>query len=280
MSTQRPRDQYINVGQVNTRFRASGDEGTTVLLIHGIGDSVETWMLNINSLAEHHRVYALDLVGFGRSDKPAVPYSLAYGAQFVNDFMEAQRIDQATLIGNSMGGAVSLQFAIQFPDKLEKLVLEASLGLGKEINLLFRLPTLPVIGELLTRPSRKGTTKVFKEILYDPALVTDELVELYYQLSALPGAQKSFLSALRAGVNFWGVRPEVVRSIVDNLGTITAPTLVIWGRQDRILPVAHAEVAKSRTPNAHLHILDSCGHGPHFERPAEFNATVIEFLAT
>jgi pimeloyl-ACP methyl ester carboxylesterase len=279
MSAQTPQDQYIKVGQINTRFWTAGDEGTIVMLIHGIGDSVETWILNIIALAQHHRVYAIDLVGFGRSDKPKVPYSLSYGAQFVSDFMEAQHIDKASLVGNSMGGGVALQFAIQFPDKVEKLVLADSAGLGKELAPFFRLFTLPLIGECLTRPSRKGTAWLLKELVYDPAMITDELVETCYQLAVLPRAQKSFLSALRAGVNLCGMRTKVVRSIVDNLATITAPTLIIWGRQDRVFPLTHAYVAQGRIPDAELHIFDPCGHAPHFELPEEFNALVLEFLA-
>jgi pimeloyl-ACP methyl ester carboxylesterase len=278
MPAQTPEDQYIKVGDINTRFRTAGDKGTTVVLVHGIGDAVETWDPNINVLAGHHRVYALDMVGFGRSDKPLIRPSLPFGARFVSDFMDTQHIKRASVIGNSMGGAISLQFAIQFPDKLEKLVVESGAALGKGVTRLFRLSSLPVIGELLTRPSRKGTATLLKEVAYDPALITDELIELYYQLFSLPRAQKSFLTTLRVGVNVFGQRPQFVSSIVDNLGKITCPTLIIWGRQDRILPVEHARVAKDGIPNTELHILDPCGHGPHFERPDEYNRLVLEFL--
>ncbi len=279
MLAQTPQDQYIKVGDINTRFWASGDEGTIVILLHGIGDAVETWGSNISALAEHHRVYALDLVGFGHSDKPSIQPSLSFGAQFVSDFMETQHIERISLIGNSMGGAISLQFALQFPDKLERLVLESGASLGKEITPVFRLFSIPLIGECLTRPSHWGTAWLLKQVAHDPALITDEMVELYYQLSSLPGAQKSFLSAMRVGVNFLGQRPQFVRSILDHLGKITRPTLIIWGQQDRIIPVAHAQVARDRIPNAELHILDSCGHGPHFEHPEEYNRLVLEFLA-
>jgi pimeloyl-ACP methyl ester carboxylesterase len=278
MSAKTPEDQYIKVGDINTRFRTSGDEGTTVILVHGIGDAVETWDSNINVLAEHHRVYALDIVGFGHSDKPLIQPSLPFGAQFVSDFMETQHIERASLVGNSMGGAISLQFALQFPDKLEKLVVEDPAALGKGIATFFRVFSIPVIGELMSRPSRWGTAWLLKQIAYDPALITDDLVELYYQLAKLPRAQKSFLTTLRVGVNLFGQRPQFVRSIVDNLVKITCPTLIIWGRQDRIIPVEHAQVAKNGIPNAELQIFDSCGHEPHFERPEEYNRFLLEFL--
>jgi pimeloyl-ACP methyl ester carboxylesterase len=279
MSAQTPQDQYIKVGDINTRFWTSGNEGTTVVLIHGIGDAVETWRPNIDVLAEHHRVYALDIVGFGHSDKPPIQPSLSFGAQFVSDFMETQHIERASVIGNSMGGGISLQFAIQFPDKLERLVLEAAAALGNGVATFFHLFSIPIIGELLTRPSRWGVSWLLRQVAYDPALITDDIVELYYQLYKLPGAQRSFLSTLRAGVNCFGQRPRFVRPIVDNLSKITCPTLIIWGKQDRIIPVAHAQIARNGIPNAELHILEPCGHEPHFERPDDFNRLVLDFLA-
>jgi 4,5:9,10-diseco-3-hydroxy-5,9,17-trioxoandrosta-1(10),2-diene-4-oate hydrolase len=218
------------------------------------------------------------MVGFGRSDKPLVRPSLPFGAQFVSDFMETQHIERASVIGHSMGGAISLQFALQFPDKLEKLVLEDAAGLGKEMATFFRLFSIPIVGELLSRPSHWGTAWLLKQLVHDPVVITDDMVELYYELATLPGAQRSFLSTLRVGVNILGQRPQFVRSLGGNLDKISCPTLVIWGRQDRITPMLHAQVAKNGIPNAELHIFDSCGHGSHFEHPEEFNRLVLEFL--
>ena len=279
MSTQTPQVQYTKVGQINTRFWALGDKGPTVLLIHGIGGSLEDWMLNADALAKHYRVYALDLVGSGHSDKPSASYSFSYMAQFVKDFMKAENIDRASLIGHSLGGGVSLQFSIQFPDKVEKLVLANSAGLGKKVTLLLRLLTLPIIGKLLARPSRKGTAKFLKECVYDSTLITDELIEFGYSLAALPGAQDSLLSMVHTLGNIRGMREDVLRSIVDNLTTIIAPTFILWGQQDRILPVAYAHVAEKKIPNVQLHIFDPCGHFPQLECPEEFNSLVLKFLA-
>jgi 4,5:9,10-diseco-3-hydroxy-5,9,17-trioxoandrosta-1(10),2-diene-4-oate hydrolase len=280
MLMQAPQDQYMQVGQINTRFWALGNEGSTVVLIHGIGSSMEDWSHNIHTLAERHRVYAMDLVGNGRSDKPAAPYSFPYFAQFVHDFLQAQDVDRVNLVGNSMGGGIVLQFALQFPDKLEKLVLVDCAGLGREVSLFFRLPTLPLVGKWLSRPSRKGAAQLLHETFYDPALITDELIDFQYQLSALPGAQGAMLSTLRRNVTLRGLRDRAWRSIVEELHNITAPTLIVWGQQDRILPVAHAQVARDRIANARLHIINQCGHMPQMERPDEFNAVVLEFLAS
>ena len=278
MSAQTPETQYTKVGQINTRFWELGNDGSTVLLIHGIGGSLEDWILNADSLAKHHHVYALDLVGYGHSDKPSASYSFTYMAQFIKDFMKAESIDRASLIGHSLGGGISLQFSLQFPSKVEKLVLVGSAGLGKQVTFLLRVLTLPIIGKLLARPSRKGTANFLKECLYDPALVTDELVEFSYSLASLPGAQEALLSTVRTLGNIRGMRKDALHPIVDNLSSITVPTLIFWGQQDRILPVAHAQVAENKIPNSQLQIFDSCGHFPQLERPEEFNSIVLKFL--
>ncbi len=108
-------DKYVKVGQVSTRFWQMGDEGSTVILVHGIGGSVENWAANIEELSQHHRVFALDLLGFGRTDKPAVSYSVANLARFLSDFLAAQGIERASVIGHSLGGGVSLEFAHSLP---------------------------------------------------------------------------------------------------------------------------------------------------------------------
>ena len=144
---------------------------------------------------------------------------------------------------------------------------------------LFRLPTLPFVGEWLTRPNRKGTRRSLRECFYDPALVTDELIEVSYQRAAQPGAQQAFLSTVRTLGTVSGLRDGIRHSIVDNLDRLTMPVLVIWGQQDRLLSVDHAQVAANRIPNVRLHIFDQCGHCPAEEHPNAFNALVLEFLA-
>jgi len=271
-------DHYIKVGDVNTRYWVAGSEGPVVILIHGIGCAVDSWILNINALAQKHRVYALDLVGFGKSDKPEIDYSFANFAKFIRDFMETQNIDRASLVGWSFGGGFSLQFAIDFPDKLDKLVLSNSVGLGKEIHLMFRMSSIPLIGKLLSRPSKKGTARLLKESVFEHALITDELVDLFYQYAALPGGHDAWLATVRGCVNFGGVKKEILQNFQEHFSSIKAPTLIIWGKQDRFLPLIHASEAEKRLPNAEVYIIDKCGHCPQFEHPEAFNGRVLEFL--
>jgi len=148
----------------------------------------------------------------------------------------------------------------------------------QEITLALRLATLPFVDKLLS-PSRSGTALALKQSVYNPTLISNEWVELYYQIATLPGVWSALVALINTNINLFGVRPEVYNPIVDRLATITAPTLVFWGRQDRILPVAHAAVATKGLPSARLHILDPCGHWPQVERSEEFNTLVLEFLA-
>jgi pimeloyl-ACP methyl ester carboxylesterase len=279
MSEQPPKDQYVEVDNIRTRFWALGDGKSSVILLHGLGGYIEQWADNVSALAQDRRVYAVDLVGFGRSDKPQVRYSIPYLTEFVREFMTVQEIDRATLIGASFGGAIALRFALQYPHLVEKIVLAASVGLGKEISIFFRMMSLPIFGELFTRPSRNGTVQQFRFLLHDTDLIKDQWIEEGYEMLSLPGAQRCFLSALRSTINISGVRNDVYRPILDRLEEIEAPTLVLWGAQDRIIPVTHAHQATKRLPNASLQILDPCGHVLNIERAGEFNALVTDFLS-
>jgi 4,5:9,10-diseco-3-hydroxy-5,9,17-trioxoandrosta-1(10),2-diene-4-oate hydrolase len=279
MSLALPQDQYIKVGNINTRFWAAGDKGTTVVLVHGLGGFNENWVHNVNALSQSHRVYAMDLLGFGRSDKTPLIHDMYDLVRFINDFMETLKIDKASLVGNSLGGGLALLFALQYPQKVEKLVLVDNAGMGKDIILDFKLCSLPLLGELLIRPSRSTTAGLWKKIVYNSSLVTEKLIKDSYALAALPGASKALLAALRSGINLSGQRSKLTKALLEKLGSIAAPTLIIWGKQDRIIPVAHAQVAVNKILGARLQIIDRCGHMAQLEHPEKFNKLVLDFLA-
>jgi pimeloyl-ACP methyl ester carboxylesterase len=279
MSSLKPPDQYVTVGSIKTRFWAQGCEGTTVVLIHGISGSVDDWIKNIGVLARYHRVYAMDLIGFGKCDMGGPDISLKSMTDFVRRFMETQSIQTADVVGHSLGGRLAIRFAAEFPEMTEHLVLAASSGLGKGVPLSLRLTSIPYIGELLWRPSRTTIGLGLKGIVYNPAVITPEMVDASYQCAARPGSGSSFLNVLRTGVNWRGQRESFVRLTRDDLSRISAPTLVIWGRQDRVLPSAHAQVIADIVPNAKLVFFEHCGHLLQLERPDEFNSVVLKFLA-
>ncbi len=276
-----PEDRYIKIGEINTRYWTAGDTGPNVLLIHGVGRFLEEWLPSFDTLAAHFRVFALDLPGHGRTDKPrSASYHIVDLAKFVNAFIKDTGIRDAHVIGHSLGGGIALRLTLQFPGVVDKLVLVCSAGLGKEATIVLRLTAVPGLGELLTRPSRNGTRRLLKEFVKDPALLTDDFVDLSYRMAALPGAQRAVLKTLRSAGNLFGQYDDMYRPIVDNLESIKSPVLIIWGRQDRVLPVAHGQIAVKGLPNARLEILEDCGHLPMLEQTRRFNDSIFGFLST
>ena len=271
-------DRYTKVGNVNSRYWSAGEEGSTVILLHGVGCSVEFWERNITALAREHRVFAVDIVGFGRTDKPEVVYTFELMADFVLDFMNAMGIDKASLVGNSMGGAISITVAAQAPERVKKIVLVDPVGLGTGQSPVMRLMALPVIGNVLTKPSRKGVVRQMQLCLYDPSQASDDFIDRVAAIGSLPGNQRSFLSLLRETSNLFGVKKGIVADFSARLKRIKTPILMIWGRQDRILPVADGEAAVERMADVTLHVMNRAGHLPQIDKPEEFNATVLDFL--
>jgi pimeloyl-ACP methyl ester carboxylesterase len=273
-----PEDRYIRVNEINTRYWQVGEAGSEVILLHGGNGSIEFWLYNLAALAQQHRVYAFDMVGAGKSDYPDADYSLTYQAEFLKSFMLALGIESATLVGNSMGGAVSLQFTRLYPDRVDRLVLVDSMGLGKEINLGIRLITLPAIINML-RPSRWMIPAMLRSNFYNGRELPPEWIELRYPVFAIPGRNKVILQLGQSNFTLRGVRQDVYQPIVDSLPQITQPTLIIWGDCDRIIPVKHAYIADKGLPNSQLQIFPKCGHHPYLEYPDRFNLSVLEFLA-
>jgi 4,5:9,10-diseco-3-hydroxy-5,9,17-trioxoandrosta-1(10),2-diene-4-oate hydrolase len=272
-------DAYVTVGQVRTRYWSAGNHGSSVVLIHGLGGFVENWLLVFNALAAGYRVYALDLPGHGRTDKPIDgPYQIAQLAGFVRQFMLELGIERACLVGHSLGGAVAARMALMCPNLVDKLVLVSSAGLGPDLGWVLRLASVPVVGEILTRPSRSAIAQVARSMGGLPADLVDQAIELWLEMSSLPGAQRALLSVLRANASLLGQRPEQVAPIVAGLGSIACPVLVLWGRQDVVVPVTHAQVAGSGLPNVRMRILDQCGHIPMFEQPEAVIGALLEFL--
>lgn len=273
-------DHFIEVGSVKTRYREVGSTGSAVLLLHGIGCSVLEWDRNIEALAARHRVFALDLLGFGLTDKPqAETYSLRRLSQFVLDFMKLKEIAQAHFAGNSLGGRLALECAAMAPKQVTSLLLVDPAGIARRETLFwFRLATLPILGEILTWPNRLGTKMLWRKAFSAPSsFVTEELVTTKVSLARQAGAQSAFLKTLRGFVDFCGFRSELVAELHAALPSIRAPTLVVWGREDRFVPVAHAEVLRRMLPNVEVQIWNHCGHAPQVECSERFNEAALGF---
>jgi pimeloyl-ACP methyl ester carboxylesterase len=276
-----PKDQFVDVQGVKTRFWKAGNEGSPIILLAGIGCSVLEWRNNIEVLAASHRVYALDMLGDGKTGKPEGDhYSIVNLARFTLDFLASQGEEKAHFIGNSLGGRIALECARIAPSRVLSMVLVAPAGVGLDTHINMRLPTVPLLGELITRPNRKGLRMLWNLAIHDPKFVTDELIEDKYSLASLPGAQAAFLRTLRGFVGLRGFARDQVREVQAAMPAMTQPTLVVWGREDRLLPVDQARILEAGLPTCRKIIFEACGHAPMIEKAAEFNKAVLEFVRT
>ena len=261
-------------------FRVAG-AGPPVVLIHGIGDSSATWEPIIPALARHHLVIAPDLLGHGRSDKPRADYSVAAYANGVRDLLGVLGITRATLVGHSLGGGVAMQFAYQFPDRTERLVLIGSGGAGPQVNPVLRAMTLPgatLALHALRLPTMRwqvGTAVELMRVL-GTALGTDA-ADMLRVIDALPDAtaRAAFIRTLRAVVDWRG---QVVTMLDRCYLTRGMPTLLVWGGRDAIVPVEHAHRAHEAMPGSRLEIFPDAGHFPFHSDPQRFVGLVTEFL--
>jgi len=275
----RMEDRYVTVQGYRTRYWDEG-AGEPLLLVHGLGSSAESWLFNVEGLAKHYRVLVPDIIGFGKTDKTTNPaeLSLARAARFLAGFLETQGVSKAHVVGNSMGGIISLQFAVDYPQMVNRLVLVDPAGFGEDVHISFRLQALPVIGEIMATPSRRGTRMSLEVASHKRDFITDELIERFYQLGRQPGMKEPFLAAVRHGITFRGVKKELLAPLQARIPSIKAPTLIMWGRHDQVLPISHLETARRLLPHARVHIFEDCGHIPQMETPDEFNRLLHEFL--
>lgn len=270
--------RFTRAGPVKARFRALGDSGTPVLLLHGLGDSADIWKNNIRCLAANHRVFAPDIIGFGFTDKPDIEYTPQVFLRFIEDFLSACAVERCHLVGHSLGGGLALNYALNHPGRVERLVLVSSAALGSEATWPLRLSTLPFLGPWALHPTRNILGLFFRRLVYDPDVIDADFVDLRYRLLLPRENRRALLRVLRSLLTVRGVRPAILNPLLENLGRIRAPTLIIWGKHDRILPLRHAYRAKAEIPGATLHVFEKCGHMPNFEYPEKFNDLVTAFL--
>ena len=254
------------------------DEGTgpAIVLIHGIAASLEYWRFTIGALAGQHRVLAVDLPGCGFSERgPAIP-TLAETTDMLVELLDALGLERASFAGNSMGGLVALEVALRHPRRVDKLILSDSAGLGREVSIFWQLAALRPVGRLMIGINQKAALRGWQNLFFDPR---DEagLVERCRAWVARPDLNDTIVSAATSGIELGGQRASIVR--VDRLSELRMPTLIVWGKNDWIVPVAHAERAHRLISHSRLAILDRCGHCPELEQSLAYNRLVREFLA-
>jgi len=254
-------------------------DGPPIVFLHGVLGSHEVWADLAAELAQEHTVVVPDLFGHGASDKHEGDYSLGAHAAGVRDLLSALGFDRVTMIGHSLGGGIALQFSYLFPERVEALVLVASGGLGREVNLLLRAPTFPgsewVLPVIASRwATRQGNT-LSRGLRMVGVKGGPDVAQAWHGFESLGDAEsrRAFLATIRSVVGPEGQRV----SAQELLPGITVPTLLVWGARDRMIPLAHAQEAVQKIPDARLVVFDRGGHFPHLDEPDRFADLIREF---
>jgi pyruvate dehydrogenase E2 component (dihydrolipoamide acetyltransferase) len=260
-----PAPETVTVEAGTLRFLHTGEGGEPLVLLHGFGGDLNTWLFNLEVLAADRAVYALDLPGHGGSTKQVGDGELGFLSAALRGFLDSQGIERAHLAGHSMGGLVAAALAIEDPGRVLSLTLVDSAGLGPEINLDY-------IEGFVVASGRRELKPVLQRLFADPDLVTRQMIDDVLKYKRVDGVQE----ALRALADrlFADGRQQLV--LTDKLRSFQSPMLVIWGNQDQVIPVDHANAAPE---SAETKILPGAGHSPHMEAAGDFNRTLEGFLA-
>jgi pimeloyl-ACP methyl ester carboxylesterase len=277
-----PTLHYRTIHGYRRAYRVAGS-GPAILLIHGIGDNSTTWSTVQSKLAQRFTVIAPDLLGHGQSDKPRADYSVAAYANGMRDLLSVLDVERVTVVGHSLGGGVAMQFAYQFPQLVDRLILVGAGGVTKDVNIALRIASMPMGTEALALlrlplvlPALQVVGRVGGAVFGSTGLGRD-LPDVLRILADLPEptASSAFARTLRAVVDWRG---QVVTMLDRCYLTESVPVQLIWGSQDSVIPVSHAQMAHSAMPGSLLEVFDGSGHFPFHDDPDRFVECVEKFI--
>jgi pimeloyl-ACP methyl ester carboxylesterase len=266
---------FTSINGLNIHVLVAGN-GIPVVLIHGFMGMAYDWRFNIQELGKYFSVYALDLPGFGYSDKPlSFDYTSNGYAEFIASFLDTYRIEQAVLVGNSMGGQIALMSCVKYAERVAGLVLIDSGGYPQSVEFLpFKLLKVPVIGEISMALINRAIIKIMlkKGIYFDGSFATDEVIDSYYGAYYTANARRMPLLIIR---NIMKDEVYITSRLID----IKCPTLIIWGAEDRVISPSRAEMFGRDIDNSSIVMIPQAGHMPQIERSKAVNKAVIGFLS-
>jgi pimeloyl-ACP methyl ester carboxylesterase len=272
--------QYVTIHGHRRAFVKAG-QGPALLLLHGLGCDHTTWEPVIAKLAKKYTVIAPDLLGHGQSAKPRADYSVGGYANGMRDLLTVLNIDKVTVVGHSLGGGVAMQFAYQFPERTERMVLVAPGGLGPEVTPMIRavgLPGFKAAMAVLTLPGLRHVGMAGMRALSRSGLSAthdlDEVAEIYDSFKD-PGARRAIAHVVRAVVD---TRGQIVTMVDRAYLTQAMPMLVVWGTEDKVIPVKHATTVGEIAPGAQVEVLGNSGHFPHKDHPERFVKILSDFI--
>ncbi len=259
------KEKFVKVGANKIRYLEEDGSDGNVLLIHGLGASAERWTQVIPHLSKKYHVIALDLIGYGFSDKPSVDYTPAFFSQFIFDFLNTIGITKTSMIGSSLGGQIATECAITQSKMIKKIVLVSPSGIMKQST-----PTLDAYMLAALYPTQDGTKTAFQMMAGIRKEIDSDTINGFIQRMTLPNAKMAFMSTIL------GIRNAVPLS--ERLAKISAPTLVVWGKQDTLIPIAYSKDFVSSIKNCQFVEMESSGHTPYVEEPEKFSEIVLKFL--
>jgi len=258
-------EKFLQIDGNKIRYLESGNSKKTLVLVHGLGASAERWDQVIPLFADEFRVIVPDLIGFGYSDKPLVDYTPEFFSEFLKKFFIASGIKRPNLIGSSLGGQISAEYASSNPQEIEKLILVSPSGAMKQST-----PALDAYIMAALYPNEQSAKNAFELMEGSGKTVNEEIVNGFIERMRLPNAKLAFMSTLLGLKN-----SELITS---KLQTISTPSLIIWGSNDPVIPIQHADSFVSTIQDCRFFRMDGCGHTPYVQDPHVFASKVIEFL--
>jgi 2-hydroxymuconate-semialdehyde hydrolase len=272
---------YVPVRGSRIRYESTGT-GDPVVLLHGIGRSLEDWALQHERLSGGHRVISLDMPGFGLSQRMQAVTTLGSLADGVWATLDALEVTGPVhLMGNSLGGAVAMRMTAGHPDRVGTLTLVNSAGFGRTVTAALRILAVPGVGRPMLRKMADPqiARRAERSIFFDRELVTAARVEMAVKIARQPDFAAVYLEAARALGGLRGVAPRWRQDLLPQVAALAKPTLLLWGERDLILPAAHLAAAQAAFPHARSHLFPATGHMPQIERPDEFAELVRPLLS-
>lgn len=258
-------EKFLEIDGHRIRYLESGSSKNTLVLIHGLGASAERWNHVIPLLEDNFRVIVPDLIGFGYSDKPTADYTPDFFSDFLEKFFTALKIVRPNLIGSSLGGQISAEYAASHSDNIEKLILVSPAGMMKKST-----PALDAYIMAALYPNVISAKNAFEMMEGSGKNVEENIVSGFVERMQLPNAKLAFMSTVLGLKNS--------ESITSKLQSITIPTLIIWGGDDPVIPINYADDFVSAIQDCRFFRMDGCGHTPYVQNPYLFTTKVLEFL--
>jgi 2-hydroxy-6-oxonona-2,4-dienedioate hydrolase len=271
-------DKWVEVGGLRIRYVDTEGEGIPILLCSGIGGSLELWSRQLEALGDSLRLIAWDYPGHGLSDTADRTHDPDSYAAFALDLMDALKLERVVVVGNSLGGAIALRMSGLAPNRVAGMVLASPAMTGPEVFLPFRLMTLPLLGEVMTRPGKLSVEQQIAALFHDPAAATDDVRQVVWRNVHKDGAARTLLATLRKTLSMAGVRKSYWQRSRDLLRSSTFPILFIHGKRDIVLPFQQSVDSASLARQSTLKLIDRCGHTPQIESAEVFNEELATFV--